>query len=1140
MSRPLRSRFPSFVRAALVPALGLAGVTVLAGLAPAGPAAAAQAGQAAPAGPAASAASAAPGPIAASALGDALFKPLKWRLVGPFRGGRAAAVTGVAGHPQTYYFGSAGGGVWKTTDGGGSWANVSDGAFGGSIGAVAVSDWDPNVVYAGTGESTVRGNVSEGSGLWKSTDAGRTWTHVGLEDSRHIVRIRVHPKNPDLVYAAVLGHLFGPSEERGVYRSRDGGKSWQRILFVSKDAGAVDLAMDPTNPRILYASFWQVVRKPWTFESGGAGSGLWKSTDGGDTWQELTHHEGLPKGIWGRSGITVSRTNPDNLYAIVEAEDGGVFRSEDGGKTWHQTNSERKLRQRAWYYTRIYADPADEDSLYVVNVRFHRSKDGGKTFEAVRTPHGDNHDLWIAPDDPQRMIEANDGGVNVSTDGGETWSSEDNQPTAQFYRVSTDTAFPYRILGPQQDNSAVRIRSRSTHGGSIGERDWEPTAGGESGYIVAKPDDPDVVYGGSYGDLLVRIDHATGEVRAVNPWPDDPMGAGAGASKYRFQWNYPVFFSPHDPDELYAAANVLFRSLDGGQSWQVISPDLTRADPDTLGPSGGPITKDNTSVEYYATIFAAAESPVEKGVLWAGSDDGLLHVSRDDGATWTDVTPDWPEWMQVNEVEPSPFEAGGLYVAATRYKLDDFHPYLYKTSDFGKTWTKITGGIPDDHFTRVVRADPVRRGLLYAGTEEGLYVSFDDGASWRPLQLNLPVTPVTDLTIKEGDLVVATQGRAFWVLDDLSPLRELTAAQAAAVPPDAAKATADAKGGTKRGKRAAKKAASAAKPAAAGEPALLAPRPAIRLRGGRGFGEPEAAGANPPTGLVLYYLLPEEPAKDTKLRIDLLEPDGDVIRSFTRKPAETKDKGKKKGGDEDEGGEAAKKELPVLTADAGLNRVVWDLSYAGAESFPGMILWNRNLDGPTAVPGDYRARLTVGDWSGEVPFRVVPDPRSSATPEDYRAQLDFVTQVRDELTRTNRAIRRIRAAEDQLGTLKKRLEKKDQAPDVRKAIDDLTGKLTAVEEALYQTKNQSSQDPLNFPIRLNDKLANVLGLARLGDSRPTDSMVQVRDQLEASIDAQLQTLDTLWSEGLAEVNRLAAAAGVPAVIVEEPKSDSEE
>ncbi len=1125
MPRSLRPRFRSLVHAALVPALVLA----LAGLAPVGPAAAAEE---------TAAVAAAPGPIAASALGDALFKPLKWRLVGPFRGGRAAAVTGVAGQPQTYYFGSAGGGVWKTTDGGGSWANVSDGAFGGSIGAVAVSDWDPNVVYAGTGESTVRGNVSEGSGLWKSTDAGRTWKHAGLEDSRHIVRIRIHPKDPDRVYAAVLGHLFGPSEERGIYRSEDGGKSWQRILFVSKDAGAIDLAMDPTNPRILYACFWQVVRKPWTFESGGAGSGLWKSTDGGDTWQELTHADGLPEGTWGRAGITVSRSNPDNLYAIIEAEKGGVFRSEDGGKTWHRTNSEHKLTQRAWYYTRIYADPADEEAVYVVNVRFHRSKDGGKTFEGIRTPHGDNHDLWIAPDDPKRMIEANDGGVNVTTDGGTTWSSQDNQPTAQFYRVSTDNAFPYRILGPQQDNSAVRIRSRSTHGGSIGERDWEPTAGGESGYIVAKPDDPDVVYGGSYGDFLLRIDHATGEVRAVNPWPDDPMGAAAGAIKYRFQWNFPIFFSPHDPDELYAAAQVLFRSHDGGQSWETISPDLTRAEPSTLGSSGGPITKDNTSVEYYATIFAAAESPVEKGVLWAGSDDGLLHVSRDDGATWTDVTPKWPEWMQVNSVEASPFEAGALYVAGTRYKLDDFHPYLYKTSDYGKTWTKITGGIPDDHFTRVVRADPARRGLLYAGTEDGLYVSFDDGASWRPLQLNLPITPVTDLTIKDGDLVAATQGRGFWVLDDLSPLRGLTAAAAAAVPPEAAKPKAGAAPSGKGGKRAAKKASSAASAAgpSPAEPVLLAPRPAVRLQGRGGFGEPQAAGANPPTGLVLYYVLPEAPAKDAKLRIDLLEPDGDVIRSFTRKPAEAGKGKEKKGGDDDEeeGGEAAKKELAVLTADPGLNRVVWDLSYPGAESFPAMILWNRNLDGPTAVPGDYQARLTVGDWSGEVPFRVVPDPRSSATPEDYRAQFEFVSQVRDELTRTNRAIRRIRSAEEQMKTLKKRLEKQDQAPDVRKAIDDLTAKLTDVEETLYQTKSHASEDPLNFPIRLNDKLANVLGLARLGDFRPTDSMVAVRDELEAAIDAQLATLDTLWSEGLAEVDRLAAEAGVPAVIVEEP------
>ena len=1042
----------------------------------------------------------APGPLAASALDDSLFTALEWREVGPYRGGRSAAVAGIPGRPNTYYFGGTGGGVWKTEDGGTTWKSVSDGFFGGAIGAVAVSAWDPNVVYVGTGEKTVRGNVSHGDGMWKSTDAGRTWQHVGLPDSRHVPRVRIHPRDPELVYAAALGHLYGPNEERGVFRSKDGGATWERVLFVDAATGAVDLEMDPTNPRILYASLWQVRRTPWSLESGGPGSGLWKSTDGGDSWVEITENEGLPRGVWGISGVSVSPAAPDTVYAIVEAEEGGVFRSRDAGKTWERTNSERNLRQRAWYYTRIHADPADPEAVYVLNVGFWRSKDGGKRFERIRTPHGDNHDLWIAPEDPRRMIESNDGGANVTFDGGATWSTQANQPTAQMYRVSTDDDFPYRLLGGQQDNSAVRIRSRSGTGGAIGPRDWEPTAGGESGYVVAKPGDPSVVYGGSYGGFLLRLDHDTGEARAVNVWPDDPMGGGAEAAKYRFQWNYPIFFSPHDPDKLYAAANVLFESTDGGQSWRAISPDLTRAVPETLGSSGGPITQDNTSVEYYATIFYALESPHEPGVLWAGSDDGLVHLSRDGGATWTDVTPDWPEWMQVNAMDAHPFEPGGLYVAGTRYKSDDFRPYLYRTTDWGQSWTKIVSGIPEDHFTRVVRADPGRRGLLYAGTERGVQVSFDDGASWRPLQLELPIVPVTDLAVEQRDLVAATQGRGYWILDDLSPLHQLTSEAAATV-----------------------------RAAGGGEPALLAPRPAHRGGAGRAD-DPGAAGTNPRPGVTFHYLLPEKLPAETEIRLEVLEADGDRIRAFTRKPAKGEEK--KDGDDEDEEDEgAAAVELPLLTTDEGLNRVVWDLEYPGAEDFPGMILWNRNLDGPKAVPGAYRARLTVGEWSAEAPFEVVPDPRSTATPEDYRAQHEFLASVREQLSETHREIRRIREARGQLETLNKRLEKREDAPEVREAAEALVKRLTEIEETLYQTKAQSPQDPLNFPIRLNDKLANLLGLASIGDFRPTDSMVAVRDELSTAIDAELARLRAVWEADLAEVNRLAAEAGVAAVML---------
>ncbi|CAN0478325.1 unnamed protein product, partial [Laminaria digitata] len=725
-------------------------------------------------------------------------------------------------------------GVWKTTDGGQSWENISDGYFGGSIGAIAVSEWDNNVIYAGGGEKTVRGNVSHGYGMWKSEDAGKTWKDIGLDKSYHISRVRIHPKNPDLVYAAVMGNLYRDTEERGVYRSKDGGETWERILFANAGAGAVDLILDPSNPRIMYASTWKIRRTPYSLESGGEGSALWKSTDSGDTWTELTTKEGMPEGTLGIIGVTVSPANPNRVWAIIENEDGGVFRSEDGGETWALINTDRNLRQRAWYYSRIYADPQNEDKVYVANVQFWRSKDGGKTYESIRTPHGDHHDLWIAPENTDRMIVGDDGGAQVSFSGGVDWSTYHNQPTSQFYRVTTDNHFPYRILGAQQDNSTVRILSRS-NGGSITESDWTSTAGGESGFLAPHPDNPDIVYGGSYGGYLQRYNHATSESRTINVWPDNPMGAGAEDMRIRFQWNFPIFFSPHDNNVVYTTGNQVFKTTNEGQSWEAISPDLTRNDPETLGSSGGPITKDNTGVEYYATIFAALESIHEPGVFWAGSDDGLLHVTRDGGANWENVTPPknmMPEWILINSIEIDPFNPGGLYVAATMYKHGDFAPYLYKTENYGKSWKKITEGIEAEHFTRVIRADPNREGLLYAGTETGLYISFNDGESWESFQLNLPVVPITDLTIKDNDLIVATQGRSFWVLDDLTLLHQLN------------------------------------DEIAESDLWLYAPRSTYRLRG-RGGSAPTGAGENPPNGVVLRYKLKEEVAeeKDATIRI---------------------------------------------------------------------------------------------------------------------------------------------------------------------------------------------------------------------------------------------------------------------------------
>jgi photosystem II stability/assembly factor-like uncharacterized protein len=1062
----------------------------------------------------------------------AQFKSLQWREVGPFRGGRVAAVEGIAAQPKTYYFGATGGGVWKTLDGGETWKNVSDGFFGGSIGAVAVSEWDPNVVYVGGGEVTVRGNVSHGDGMWKSTDAGKTWSFIGLKEARQIPRIRIHPKNPDLVYAAVLGHLFAPNPDRGVYRSKDGGKTWERILFANENAGAVDLAMDPTNPRILFASTWRVRRTPYSLESGGEGSALWKSTDGGDTWKNISTNKGMPKGTLGIIGVTISPSNPQNVYAIIEAEQGGVYRSKDGGETWEKTNESRDLRQRAWYYSRIYADPKDEDTCYVVNVRFHKSKDGGKTFSAIPTPHGDNHDLWIASNDPLRMIESNDGGANVTTDGGRSWTNQDNQPTAQFYRVSTDNSFPYRLLGAQQDNSALRIKHRTT-GGGIGPGDWQVTAGGESGYIVAKPDNPDVVYGGSYGGYLTMVNHATEEFRDVNPWPDNPMGYGAEGATERFQWNFPILFSPHDANTIYAASQHLFRSTNGGASWERISDDLTRNDKAKMASSGGPITKDNTSVEYYCTIFAVAESPLERGQLWTGSDDGLVYLSRDNGKTWTNVTPkDAPQWIMWNAIDPSPFDKGTVYIAGTSYKSDDFRPYLWKSTDYGATWTKIVNGIANDHFTRVVRSDKKRKGLLFAGTERGMYVSFDDGANWQTLQLNLPIVPITDLTIRDNDLVAATQGRAFWMIDDLSPLQQWTN--------DFANQRAH----------------------------LFTPRSTWRMAGAQSDRVPTGVGRNAPAGVIVDYWLGKDVKPGTKVKIAFLNPDNSLIREYEgevqsaaaieeakKKEADAKEKegaGKapvedasKKVGVKSEGGqkeaqaaepeekekdpaaEREKEQNKIKEVKPGFNRFNWNLRYAAAKKFEGLIMWAGDGEGARVLPGNYNVRLTVGDDAPQTAsFDLKQDPRTTASAADLKAQFDFLQTANKKLSDVNEQIEKIRNTRKQLDELKKHAKDNKAIVDAAKALDK---KMTAIEEALYQTKNKSPQDPLNYPIRLNDKIAGVASSADAGDFAPTAQQKAVYAQLAEKADAELAKLKEVWEKDVPALNKMVKESDVPAI-----------
>ncbi|TAF51706.1 MAG: glycosyl hydrolase, partial [Sphingobacteriia bacterium] len=699
----------------------------------------------------------APAPAPVAVAPDPLSAGIKYRSIGPYRGGRSAAVTGSYKNKTVFYMGGTGGGIWKTTDGGSNWKNISDKYFGGTMGAVAVAPSDENIVYVGEGENTVRGNVAEGlGGVWRSDDAGRTWRNLGLKEGRHIIRLVIHPRDPNTVWAAVVGHLFGPHPERGVFKTTDGGKSWKKVLYVNEQTGCSDLVMENGNPDVMYAGMWRILRTPYSLESGGDGSGLYKSTDGGDTWKPITTAKGLPKGVWGIVGVAIAPSNPDKIYAIIENKDGGLYGSNDGGETWSLLSNDNNIRQRAWYYTKVFVDPKNENLVYCPNVEFMRSRDGGRTFSSINTPHGDHHDLWIDPADGNRMIVADDGGAQISFDGGNNWSTMMNQPTAQFYRVSTDNSVPYRILGAQQDNSTIRIKSR-TNGAGITDRDWEVTAGSESGYVVADPRNPDIVYGGNYGGYLSRLDHKTGENRAISVWPDNPMGAGADVQKYRFQWNFPIFFSPHNPKKLYAAGNHLFVTENEGQSWTALGPDLTTNDKSKQASSGGPITQDNTSVEYYCTVFTGTESALEPDLLWTGSDDGLIHVSRDGGKNWTNVTP--PEagkWMMWNCVETDPFQKGTAYFAGTKYKSDDFAPYLFKTTDYGKTWTRITNGIGAQHFTRAIRADHKRANLLYAGTEYGIYISYDGGANWASFQHNLPIVPITDMTIKNNDLIVAT------------------------------------------------------------------------------------------------------------------------------------------------------------------------------------------------------------------------------------------------------------------------------------------------------------------------------------------------------------------------------------------------
>jgi photosystem II stability/assembly factor-like uncharacterized protein len=1014
---------------------------------------------------------------------DSMFyATTKYRLVGPFRGGRSGAVAGSYKDKNTFYFGATGGGVWKTTDGGNNWKNMTDKYFGGTIGAVAVAPNNESVLYVGEGENTLRGNVSEGlGGIWRSNDGGRSWKNIGLKEARHIIRIIIDPQNPDHVWVAAMGHLFGPNNDRGVYKTTDGGKTWKRTLFVNNNTSCSDLVMEPGNPAVLYAGMWHVRRTPYSMESGGEGSGLYKSTDGGETWKNITTKKGLPAGTWGVVNVAIAPSNTDKIFALIENAKGGLFMSEDGGETWVLTSSDSNIRQRAWYYNKVFVDPQNEDLVYCLNVEMMRSYDGGKTFKSVATPHSDHHDLWIDPEDSKRMIVADDGGAQISFNAANSWSTLNNQPTAQIYRVTTDNSIPYRILGAQQDNSTVRIKSRSNNPAGITESDWEPTAGAESGYVVADPLNPDVVYGGNYGGYVSRLNHKTGENRAVNVWPDNPMGAGADVQKYRFQWNFPIFFSPNNPKRLYVAGNHLFMSENEGQSWEMISPDLTTNDKSKQASSGGPITQDNTSVEYYCTIFTAAESALEKDLLWTGSDDGLINVSRDGGKNWKNVTPPAAgKWMMWNCIDTDPFKKGTAYFVGTKYKLDDFTPYIFKTEDYGNSWKLITSGIDKMHFTRTLRADQKRPGLLYAGTEYGMYISYNDGASWKKFQLNLPEVPVTDLIIKNNDLVVATQGRAFYVIDDLSMIQQKTDA----LPQQSLKVFAvndayRAEGGGRRGQR---------------------NRKAVVHN----------AGENPASGVVFNYYL-KKALDSSKVAITVFDKQNKPIKTFSKKAKEVADK---------------------IDYSTGLNQFVWDELYTPGETVEGLILWNGGVGAIKAAPGKYMARFRFEKDSVDVPFVIKPNPNYSMTEADYDNQVSFLLQIRDKFNEVQKGIKNIRSLRTQMSDFTSRMGKSG-TKEIKTMADSISKRLTTVEEALYQTKSKSGQDVLNYPIRLNDKIAGLYGVASSGENPPSRQVKEAFADLSRQSDVQLDKLKRIMTTDIPALNKLILAGQVPVIGIKE-------
>jgi photosystem II stability/assembly factor-like uncharacterized protein len=1014
-----------------------------------------------------------------------LFNAMHWRNIGPWRGGRSLAVAGVTDQTNVYYFGTVGGGIWKSQDFGQTWLCISDTAFhSSSVGAIAVAPGDANIIYAGMGEPEMRGNISFGDGMYKSTDAGKSWKHVGLEKSFAIGTVLIHPSNPDIVYAACMGKVFGTNAERGLYRTKDGGKSWERILYKNDSTGCINVVFDPSNPNTLYASLWQSCRNPYSLSSGGAGSGLYKSVDGGNSWKDISKQPGLPVGLLGKIQLSTTPAKPDRVYASIENENGGIFRSDDRGDHWMRTTDDRNLRKRPWYFSTILADPQNADVIWCLNVQLWKSTDGGLKFSQMPSMHGDHHDIWINPKNPKYMILGDDGGGCVSDDGGSHYTELDF-PTAQFYHVSLDNDFPYNVYGAQQDNSSIRIAS-ATDDNAIKKDAWYPVAGGEAGYIVSDPDNPEITYGGEYDGQLSTYNKKNNQYRFLNVWPETNFGHGSEDRKYRFNWTYPIVFSNYDSKTMYVTSQFVHRSNNKGLNWEIISPDLTRHDPKTMKASGGPITKDNTGAEAYANIFAFAESPVKKGVLWAGSDDGLINVSKDDGKSWTNVTPKiLGDYALISIIDPSHFEEGVCYVAANRYKADDTKPYLLKTNDYGATWKLITNGIPLNDYARAIRQDPNHKEILYAGTENGIYISFDDGDNWQSLKLNLPITPVHDIQIqkRENDLVIATHGRAFWILDDITTLYQLA---------DASKE----------------------------KTFLYKPKPAYRKSGGSYFSPAMQEGENAPNGVLLRYYFKQKP--DSEVTIGFYNAKGDSIISYSSvKNKEGKPFKVQKEFYQD----TLAKRPGLLEANAGMNSFTWDLLFADAKDIDSAsgnhALLSGSLRGPVAVPGNYTAKLYVGNsLAASQPFTILKDPRISATQDDLQKQFDFLMQINKKQTETNEAINKIRRITKIVNENMVVIKDSAMVKNFRTTSQPFLDSLKKVEEELTQPKAVTDYDLFNFPNKLNDKLSGLREVVAQADAAPTKASYEVYNDLSKNIDMQISRMNAIISENLAAVNKL--------------------